>query len=103
MITRVFLLLWIVWGVSEAATGQGLRMPVYSGSLKRDTTFVNKATVPRPTFSAVKYDYYKHLGVACKLEFKFEQSTKLPLRLRLGSLQQTDYLEQKPNAIKPER
>lgn len=49
----------------------------------------------------VQYNYYNQLGAACKLELNFEKSTKVPLRLRLGSLQQTDYMEQKPNAIKP--
>lgn len=45
--------------------------------------------------------YYRGLGLACKVEFKMEKATKVPLRFRLGSLQQTDYLEQKPNVQKP--
>lgn len=48
-------------------------------------------------------NYYETLGAACKAEFKIEKATRIPLRLRLGSLQQTDYLEQKPHALKPER
>jgi hypothetical protein len=51
----------------------------------------------------IQNNYYNQLGVACKLELNFEKSTKVPLRLRLGSLQQTDYMEQKPNAIKPSK
>lgn len=49
-----------------------------------------------------KYDYYNSLGVACKAELKLEKATKIPFRFRLGSLQQTDYLERKPNVQKPE-
>jgi hypothetical protein len=49
----------------------------------------------------IRNNYYNSLGAACKAELNFEKSTNVPLRVRLGSLQQTDYMEQKPNAIKP--
>lgn len=40
-------------------------------------------------------------GVVCRVEYKFQKATTIPLRIRLGSLDYTNYLEQKPNAIKP--
>jgi hypothetical protein len=39
--------------------------------------------------------YATHLGAACKVELKMEKQTKLPLRIRLGSKDQVDYLEGK--------
>jgi hypothetical protein len=63
---------------------------------------IGTAVKPEPKPVLGKYDYYNHLGAACKAEFKLEKATKIPFRFRLGSLQQTDYMEQKPNAQKPD-
>jgi hypothetical protein len=50
----------------------------------------------------LNYNYYNSLGAACKAELKLEKATNIPFRFRLGSLAQTDYMEQKPHAAKPE-
>lgn len=85
--------------VAQAQTALKLQERVSSkDSLKKIYPPFAEGFKPVP----VKYNYYQSLGAACKVEWKLEQATKVPFRFRLGSLQQTDYMEQKPNAQKPQ-
>jgi hypothetical protein len=41
-------------------------------------------------------DYYtRHFGIMCQQELRFEKTTHIPLRFRLGSLEECNYLEGK--------
>ncbi len=46
--------------------------------------------------------YSNNLGFFCQKELKLEKLTSVPFRFRLGSLDYVNYLEQKPNALKPQ-
>ena len=46
--------------------------------------------------------YYVHgLGYFCKQEIKLEKMTSIPILFRLGGVDYVNWLEQKPNAVKP--
>jgi hypothetical protein len=45
--------------------------------------------------------YVKQLGYFCQKELQLDKLTPLPIRFRLGSLDYVNWMEQKPNAIKP--
>ena len=50
-----------------------------------------------PIVSVSPKFYSSNLAFFCRQEIKFEKTTKIPLKLRLGSVQQVDYLEGKNN------
>jgi len=53
-------------------------------------------TQARPSLQALEDNYYtSHFGFMCKKELELEKTTHIPLRFRLGSLEQCNYLEGK--------
>jgi len=80
--------------------------PVKSGD-KYFTTFLKKSpAIPAlPAISAVlpivnSNFYTQNFGFFCKKELQLEKLTKVPFKFRLGSVQQCDWMEGKPNALK---
>jgi hypothetical protein len=57
--------------------------------------------IPPVSYSLISPAYYtQNFGFFCKKELQVEKLTKIPFRFRLGSMQQCDWLEGKPNAVK---
>jgi hypothetical protein len=68
----------------------------------RDPVLSSQKVSSTSAFTPVAKDYYsKHLGFFCRKEVWLEKSISLPLRFRLGSVEYTDYMEGKPNAVLP--
>ena len=51
-------------------------------------------------FELTGTNYLRHLSFFCRQEYNFEKRTNISLRFRIGTLDYTNYLEQKPNAVK---
>lgn len=60
--------------------------------IKNDTT---KVVIISPGY------YTASIGFFCKKELQLDKITPLPVRIRLGSLEYVNWMEQKPNAINP--
>jgi hypothetical protein len=103
--------------VSNANTGIRLRFPVnqaqfaafdFEKEIRMDywTGKISPAAVREGFSLRLKPEiavcsYTSTLGFFCQKEIQIQKLTSLPIYFRLGSLQYVNYLEQKPNAVKP--
>ncbi len=94
VLTLLFSLLPVIYAAAQDSLKAQVKVPVPA---------TPAAWYGTQKMAPLQYNYYNSLGVACKAEFRLEQATRIPFRFRLGSLAQTDYMEQKPYAAKPER
>ena len=75
---------------------------IFVGINKPNVIVAQKKQYQISTYMMVNEGFYcSNLGFFCKQELKLAKITKfrLPLAIRLGSLQYIDYLEGKPNTI----
>jgi hypothetical protein len=64
-------------------------------------TLINYPVYPLSNAGVISSFNPAQLSFFCRKERQFEKATSIPLKFRLGSLAYTDYLERKPNALKP--
>lgn len=83
--------------LSERLNSRAINFLIFNSTILTSTPLSN-ILWPNPL---QKTSYQPSLSFFCRKEWQFEKATSIPLRIRLGSLEYTDYLEQKPNALRP--
>ena len=51
----------------------------------------------KPSFQLARDEVVRNFAFFCKTEWLLEKKSSVPFKFRLGSLEQSDYLEGKPN------
>jgi hypothetical protein len=71
---------------------------IYIGLPKKDSV---KKNCSEPLMPVISSNFYtQNFGFFCKKELQLEKITRVPFKFRLGSVQQVDWMEGKPNAIR---
>ncbi|MCF3110741.1 hypothetical protein LL912_18300 [Niabella sp. CC-SYL272] len=99
MTGKPFLMLAFIVCCGLSAAGQVTNTPI-----KKDSAYNRAPVPPKAAIFSVKpvalhSVYYNHLGFMCRQELKLEKATKTSFRFRLGSVEYTDRMEGKGNAI----
>lgn len=90
MVKCICVLCWILPGSSFTAGAQLSLKALPDTAAKK----ISLVVIP-PDF------YTKHTGFMCQQEALLQKKTALHLFIRLGSKEYVDYMERKPNALKP--